>query len=116
VASKSEKLFALALSRVVTRSMAVGRSVEHQQLLLEVSVEIDVLLDRRRGRRLERDARLACRAQELVREAQVQHAAVVQTRAVSPDDVERDLRSLDMALGPPPSLPLWHPEHPENDF
>jgi hypothetical protein len=111
VASKAEKLVALALSRVVARNLAAGRSVEYQHLLLETGAEVGVLF----GRRLERDARLLRRAQEKIREAQVQLAAVAQSRPVSPDDVERDLRSLDMALGPPSSLPKWHPDHPQND-
>jgi hypothetical protein len=92
--------------------MVAGRSVEYEQLLLETEAEVGVLF----GRRLERDARLLRRAQEKIREAQVQLAAAAAARAVSPGDVERDLRSLDMALGPPSSLPSWHPDHPENDF
>jgi hypothetical protein len=115
VGAKAEKIFALALSRVVVRNMAGGVSVEYEQLLLETAAEVEVLLDRRRGRRLEREARLACRMQELIREAQVQHAAVAQTRPVSPDDVELDLRCLDLALGPLSSLPKWHPDYPQND-
>ena len=111
VASKSEKskqLFDLALSRVVVRSMLAGQSLAYEDLLAAADVEIDVLLDERR----ERDAQLGRLAQEWIREARVQLAAVAESRAVSAADIEREFRNLDMALGPP----LWHPENRENDL
>jgi hypothetical protein len=52
------------------------------------------------------------RARKQIREAQLQIAARALSRASTPGDIEREFRSLDMALGPP----LWHPEHPENDL
>ena len=106
MASTSKKVVAEALYRVVTRSMAAGRSLAYEQMLTETAAEVDVLLAERR----ERDARVLRQARKRVREAQVRLGQVAESRAASA--VEPEFRSLDMALGPP----LWHPEHPENDF
>ena len=102
MASTCKKIIAEAMFRVVTRSMAAGRSMEYAQLLVETAVEVDVLAAGRR----ERDARVLKQAHREIRAALVGVAAVARSRAVG--DVDDEFRSL---VGPP----SWHPEHPEND-
>ena len=108
VSSKAEKITARALGRVLARNVAAGRSVEYPELLLETEAEIAAMLDKRRKRQA-RMLRRAEKAERQIRQAQIQIAA----QAIgSPGDIDREFRSLDMALGPP----SWHPENPEHDL
>jgi hypothetical protein len=106
VSSKAEKLVARALGLVLARNVATGRSAEFPDLLLETAAELVAM-----QKRLKRNARMLRRAQKQIREAQLQIAAEALSRTGSPGDIERELRSLDMALGPP----SWHPENRQND-
>lgn len=104
--SKARKLVALAMHRVVTRSLAAGRSLSYDRLLAETAAEVDVLL----AKRGEADVRLLRQARKQLTGDQVRLAAAAECRAAI--DAERQLADLDTTLGPP----SWHPEHSENDL
>ena len=107
MSSKAERITAQALGRVLARNVAAGQAVSYPELLLETDAELAAM-----HKRLKREARMLRRARRQVRDTQLQIAAGVLSRAGGPGDVEREFRSLDMAMGPPP----WHPEHREHDL
>lgn len=88
--ASADRLTAEALSRVLARYVAAGRSVEYPDLLAETADELECFEER-----LRREARTARRARKQVRLALLQSA---------------ELGAFDMVQG----VPAWHPEHSEH--